>query len=396
MHVVNRLGHVVGGTLLVSATAIGIGMLAMPVTTGPGGFIPATAMYLIIWLFMLCTGLLVLEVCTWMPKDANFITMAHRLLGPIGKGVCWVFYLFLFFMVMISHITGGGATLSELLNGSVSKCAGMTLYTLLFSPFIYFSTKSANRLNILMMLGMLITFSLFIFYASEHVSTDLLKHSNWAYSWIALPVLFTAFTYQLIIPTLMTYMDRNVKKVRLAIILGSTIPLIVYLIWEILILGVVPPEKLMAAHGKGDHAVMALKNVLSNPAIYKIGSWFSFFVLTASYVPFSLAFLDFIADGLKIKKVGVSKVALALGIFLPPLVVSLIYPDIFLKALGYAGGISCAILFGLMPPLMVWAGRYVKKYEIGQRILPGGKFVLVALILLVAVELALEILEQVS
>ncbi|MBS0654040.1 MAG: tyrosine transporter, partial [Verrucomicrobia bacterium] len=111
------MGHVLGGTLLIAGTTIGVGMLALPVATGEGGFLPAITIYILCWLFMLCTGLLLLEVCTWMPKDSNLITMAHRLLGPIGKDVCWVVYLFLFVTVMIAHVVGGGSVLSEITNG---------------------------------------------------------------------------------------------------------------------------------------------------------------------------------------------------------------------------------------------------------------------------------------
>src|SRR5271156_2977200 len=112
MHVFRSLGHVFGGSLLIAGTMVGVGMLALPVATGDGGFFPALAIYLLCWLFMVSTGLLLLEVCTWMPKDANLITMAQRLLGPWAKNVCWVVYLFLFITVMIAHVVGGGAVLS--------------------------------------------------------------------------------------------------------------------------------------------------------------------------------------------------------------------------------------------------------------------------------------------
>jgi tyrosine-specific transport protein len=71
MHIFHSLGHVFGGTMLIAGTMVGVGMLALPVATGEGGFFPAVVIYLICWLFMLCTGLLLLEVCTWMPKDSN-------------------------------------------------------------------------------------------------------------------------------------------------------------------------------------------------------------------------------------------------------------------------------------------------------------------------------------
>ena len=57
---------------------------------------------------------------------------------------------------------------------------------------------------------------------------------------MALPVAFAAFGYQGIIPTLVHYMNYDVKKLRKAILIGSAIPLITYMIWQWLILGIVP------------------------------------------------------------------------------------------------------------------------------------------------------------
>ena len=399
MHIVRNLGHVVGGTLLIAAATIGVGMLGLPVATGPGGFVPATFVYILTWFFMLCTGLLLLEVCTWMPAEANLITMTHRLLGPVGKAVCWVVYLFLFFTAMIAHVSGGGSTLVDILNSSlgvaVPQSVAMVVYVLIFSPVVYLGTRSVDRFNLLMMTGVLITYVLFIVFSAGKVNANLLKYADWSKAWPALPVLFTAFTYQLIIPTLMTYMNRDVKKVRLSIILGSSIPLVVYLIWELLILGIIPVETLIQAKARGETAVMPLKELLQNPWVFKIGSWFAFLVLTTSYIALSLAFLDFLADGLKIKKEGIKKVALCMGIFIPPMVIAMLYPDIFITALEYAGGISCALLFGLLPPVMVWVGRYLKKYEHQHVQLPGGKLVLSVLMLFTFVELILQVMNQI-
>ncbi|HEX2579432.1 MAG TPA: aromatic amino acid transport family protein [Rhabdochlamydiaceae bacterium] len=399
MHIIRNLGHVVGGTLLIAATTIGVGMLGLPVATGPGGFVPATFVYILTWFFMLCTGLLLLEVCTWMPAEANLITMTHRLLGPVGKAVCWVVYLFLFFTAMIAHVSGGGSTLVDILNLSfgiaMPQSVAMVVYVLIFSPVVYMGTRSVDRFNLLMMTGVLITYVLFIVFSAGRVDVDLLKYADWSKAWPALPVLFTAFTYQLIIPTLMTYMDRDVKKVRLSIILGSSIPLVVYLVWELLILGIIPVDTLVQAKARGETAVMPLKELLQNPWVFKIGSCFAFLVLTTSYVALSLAFLDFVADGLKIEKKGIKKIVLCMGIFFPPMIIAMLYPDIFITALEYAGGISCALLFGLLPPVMVWVGRYLKKYEHQNIHLPGGKLVLSALMLFTFVELILQVMNQI-
>lgn len=394
MHIFHSLGHVFGGTLLISATMVGVGMLALPIATGEGGLLPAILIYLLCWLFMLCTGLLFLEVCSWMPKDSNLITMSERLLGPVGKNVCWVVYLFLFFTVMIAHVVGGGAIVNEISQNTIPHWASAILYVVVFSPIVYLGTRWVDRLNLTLMVGVVISYLLFIFLAVKHVDVSLYTRVNWPKAWVALPVLFTAFTYQLIIPTLMTYMERNVKKVRLAIILGTTIPLVVYLIWECLILGIVPAEGangLIEAAKHGDNAVTPLKEITGVHTVYTIGKTFAFFTMTTSYIALALAYLDFLADGLKVKKKGVKKILLCLAIFIPPTFVAITYPHIFLTALRYAGGFSCAILFGLFPPLMAWVGRYSKKYDYKPQLI-GGKASLAILIAFVLFELVVQTL----
>jgi tyrosine-specific transport protein len=393
MHIFHSLGHVLGGTLLIAGTMVGVGMLALPVATGEGGFLPAAVIYILCWLFMLCTGLLLLEVCTWMPKDSNLITMAHRLLGPVGRNVCWVVYLFLFVTVMIAHVVGGGSVFSQFCGGSLPSWLCMVLYVIIFSPVVYLGTKWVDRLNITLMFGVAASYFLFIGVSYDKVDLSLLTRSDWSKAWLALPVLFTAFTFQVIIPTLMTYMQRDVKKVRLSIILGTSIPLVVYLIWEFLILGIVPADGLIDAAKKGQTAVAPLKELLQSPLVFTIGRSFAFFTMTTSYIALSLAYLDFLADGLKVQKKGWKKAVLCLAVFIPPTLVAMTYPHIFISALSYAGGFSCAILFGLFPPLMAWVGRYIKKYERNPQI-PGGKAFLAMLILFVLVELTVEITQE--
>lgn len=396
MHLFRSLGHVFGGSLLIAGTMIGVGMLALPVATGEGGFLPAVAIYLLCWLFMLCTGLLLLEVCAWMPKDANLITMADRLLGPLAKNICWAVYLFLFVTVMIAHVLGGGAVLSEICGSHIPVHLSMILYVVIFSPIVYLGTKWVDKLNITLMVGIAITYFLFIAVSYKHVDTHLLIRANWSKAWVALPVLFTAFTFQVIIPTLMTYMERNVKKVRLSIILGTSIPLIIYLIWEFLILGIVPadgPSGLVEASKKGWNAIMPLKELLGNPIVFSIGKAFAFLTMTTSYLALALAYLDFLADGLKVKKKGFRKVLLCLAVFIPPTVIALSYPHVFITALSYAGGFSCSILFGLFPPLMVWVGRYIKKQGQSPQV-PGGKPLLALLVFFVLIELGTQIYQE--
>ncbi len=394
MHLFKSFGHVFGGTLLIAGTTIGVGMLALPIATGPSGFLPSIAIYFLCWLFMLCTGLLLLEVCLWMPKDSNLITMTHKLLGPTGRAICWIVYLFLFITVMIAHVSGGGQVLQDILGFPLPPWAFDVLYVAIFSPVVYLGTRSVDRLNFFLVTGVILTYILFISISHSYTDFSLLKRSEWSKAYLALPVVFTAFTYQVIIPTLVTYMEKNAKKIRLTIILGTSIPLVIYVVWEVLILSILPYDALVEAKNAGQNAIQPLKSITGHPLLFQIGKAFAFFTLTASYIALALAFLDFLSDGLKIKKRGLSKIFLCLLVFTPPTLISILNPNLFLIALNYAGGYSCAILFGLFPPLMVWIGRYRKKYNAENRQLFGGKTMLALLILFIGIELFIQIFQR--
>lgn len=393
MRIIHSLGHVVGGTLLIAGTTIGVGMLALPVATGPGGFIPSAIIYLVCWAFMLCTGLLLVEVSLWMPKDTSFISMADKILGPAGRAVFWIFYLFLFITVMIAHAAGGGSVLLDITGWNLPGWLSVVIYSSAIVPIVYLGTHTVDRINMCLISGVVICYIAFLAVSLGKVDFTLLSYSHWGKAWLALPILFTAFTYQVIIPTLMTYMERNVKKIRLAIFFGTSLPLVIYLIWQFVILGIIPVDMLVVAGQQGQNAIGPLKDLV--PQVFWIGKYFAFFAMTTSFVPLALSFFDFLADGLKWRKKGPRRVLLCAAVFGIPVLIAILYPHIFLIALGYAGGISCAFLFGLMPPVLAWVGRYIKRYPHSHPQVWGGKPFLVCLMAFAILILIGEILQQV-
>lgn len=380
-------GHLVGGALLVAGTSIGAGMLALPVVTGLGGFWPALAIYFVCWLFMSCTGLLLLEICLKLPPDANIITMVEHYLGRPGKAAAWVLYLFLFYCLSVAYVTGGGGLLRDWL-GLSPAASGPLLFVFLLAPFVYFGAKMVDRLNLGLMAGLIATYILFVVFGLPHVNTHLLQTAHIGPAIYALPVIFTSFSFQGIIPSLTAYMRRDVNKIRLAILLGTSFAFLIYVLWELLILGIVPVEALESAKALGQTAVQPLKAHLGSPSIVAIGQGFAFFAITTSYLGVTLGLFDFLADGLKMAKKGGQRLFLASLTFLPPLLIALYYPTLFIAALVYAGGIGCAILLGLLPTLMVWVAR--SRGDEGPILLPGGKPLLLLLLLFVLLELSLE------
>lgn len=374
--------------LLIAGTTIGGGMLALPVMTGLGGFLPSLVIYVLCWAFMFSTGLLFLEISQWVGTKSNLVTMAEQTLGIPGKISAWLLYLFLFYCLTLAYVVGCGELIS-LWFPFLPSWAGAWVFVLMVAPLVFAGTKIVAKLNIFLMAGLGLSFISFVILGAPYVKVELLKYANWSGAMIALPICFTSFAYQGIIPTLVEYVDHDIPRARRAILIGTLIPLATYVLWQWLILGIIPPfgpHGLIEAMNEGQNAVQPLNFVLESSYVYFLGQAFGFFALITSFFGVTLGLVDFLADGLNLEKTKFNKVWICLGIFLPVLLIQSYNPHIFLIALDLAGGIGCAALLGLMPILMVISGRYKQKRVAGYH-LKGGALTLTLLLIFVLIEL---------
>ena len=258
-------------------------------------------------------------------------------------------------------MVGCGNIFVVLTGNFIPDWLGPIVFVILFAPLILMPTVWAGHLNIWLVAGLALSYFGFVVLGFSYVKPELLKHDDWTYSLKVLPIVFTAFSYQGIIPTLASYMHHDAQKIRRAILIGSFIPLVAYIVWQWLILGIVPLEGehgLSATLKNGQNAVQPLGYFLESKVVYWLGQSLAFFALITSFLGVTLGLRDFFADGLDMKKNIPGMLLLAILVLVPPLMIAVSYPHIFLIALDYAGGFGCALLLGLLPIIMVWRGRY--------------------------------------
>lgn len=352
-----KKSRLVGGILLVSGTTIGAGMLAIPVVSSFGGFFPSFALLFFCWLFFFFTAWLLLDVNLAFPGEVNLITMVGRSLGSLGKVVCWAAYLLLLYSLTAAYIAGSAPLFLksiEFVTGqNIPSWAGPLPLLLLFGIFVYLGTRSVDRINRLLMAVMVLFYILLISFLPPHIQPSLLFHTDVSAMWIAVPVLFTSYGFHIIIPTLTTYLDHDVKKLRLTIFLGSLSAFLFYLIWEFFILSTVPLDGLIATWRQGETGAFALRFIISNSWIGIAASVFSFFAIITSFLGVSLSLSDFLADGLKMKRFTWGREFSCLLTFFPPLLFVYAYPHGFILALQYAG-VFVAVVLCILPALMAW------------------------------------------
>lgn len=389
-------------TCLVGGTCIGGGMLALPLSTAPAGFGPSFLLMLVCWLGMTLSSLLLLEATLWMEKGAHMITLCGSLLGRPGKMIAWTLYLFISYASLVAYTAGGGDqladTLSEFTRFSLSKESASVLFFLLFGTSIYFGSRTVGRINAIFFIGMIAAYVALITLGMRHVDVDLLKHRDFSPLLLATPLMLTAFSFQTLLPSLAPYLKRNINALRISVVLGTTLALLVYVVWQFFILGVIPlhgPNGLLHAWQEGQPATTFLDAQLGRGGLVFVAEFFAFFALVTSFLGTTLGLFDFLADGLKISREGIGRIILTALIAVPTLFFAIYYERAFIVALELSGGYGDSILNGLLPICMVWVGRYHLGFN-GQYRLGGGRFLLVALSTFFIAALLLQIAIQLN
>ncbi|GLJ13804.1 hypothetical protein SUGI_0220310 [Cryptomeria japonica] len=371
-------GSMISSILLVAGTTVGAGILAIPAVTQEAGFLASAATCLLCWLYMVVTGLLVAEVnvntmCELGSGGVSLVSMALRTLGKGGVQVaCWS-YLFIHYALLVAYVARSSDTLSNFLGIPLWQSA--ILFSSIFGGICYYgSQRVIGAFNGFLVFGILISFSILVGAAADDIDWSSLLQANVKAVPQSIPIICLAFVYQNVVPVLCTNLEGNLPRVRTAIVVGTSIPLAMFLVWDAVILGTISH-----LNSSGVTAVDPLLQLRSmNGIVGPIVETFSFLAIATSYIGFVLGLTDFLSDLLKLPaRRGEQPLSYLLTI-VPPIFLSLLNPDIFFKALDFAGTYGVLVLFGILPAAMAWAERYSEAClsPTVPTIVPGGRITL--------------------
>jgi tyrosine-specific transport protein len=377
-----------GGILLIIGTTVGGAMLALPMATSEIGFLNSIVFLITCWFIMMMNAFLILEVNLWFPANSNLISMAKATLGKWGQVLAWLSYLLLLYALLAAYMSGGGDFLRNLLatiHIKVSAECAALLFTSLFGVVVYRGIQSVDYLNRGLMFGKFGIYFLLVICLLPFISLPNLSGGELKYFTGSITVIVTSFGFAIIVPSLRTYFHDDITKLRKALLIGSVIPLICYLLWDVAIMGVIPRTgnngliAMLHSENSTSGFIIALSHLLQNRFITLFTGIFTAICLATAFLGVSLGLSDFLADGLNIAKKGKGNFIIYTATFLPPLLIALFYPGTFVTALSYAG-VFCGVLLVLLPVLMAWSGRYYRKLAHGYQVI-GGKYLLVILLM---------------
>lgn len=346
-----------GSTLIIAGTTIGAGMLALPLASAGIGFSTSLMIMFALWAMMAFTALLMVEIHQYADKDATLHTLAKQILGRKGKWVATFAMLFLFYALCAAYIAGGGAQftsrIGELTSLEVSGPTGTLIFTLIVAAVVTIGTGTVDRVNRLLFAGKMVAMVMVLTFLAPNVSQSYLLSMPLGQGLViaSIPVIFTSFGFHGSIPAIVNYLDGHTPSLRKAIVIGSAIPLIIYVFWQIVTLGVVSQPQLVENAGLSA-LIGTLSQTVHQSNLGNVIGIFADLALLTSFLGVSLGLFEFMGDTIRKKDGNMNRMVASLATFVPPLMFALFYPQGFIMALGYAA-IALAVLAIFLPLMMV-------------------------------------------
>ncbi|XP_022147724.1 uncharacterized protein LOC111016587 isoform X3 [Momordica charantia] len=296
-------GSLSSAIFLVAGTTIGAGILAIPAVTQESGFLASAITCTFCWVYMVklyqqlvVTGLLIAEVnvntmCELGSGGVSLVSMALRTLGTVGVQVsCWS-YILIHYALLVAYVARSSDILTNFLGIPLWESA--TLFSLIFGGICYFgSQRLIGAVNGTLVLGIIISFAGLVAVASGGLHWDALVKANFEAVPMSIPIIALSFVYQNVVPVLCTNLEGNLTKVRTSIVLGTAIPLVLFLVWNGVILGTISSLEMGS-----DKIIDPLQQLRSaNGAVGPIVEVFSLLAIATSYIGFVLGLSDFLAD----------------------------------------------------------------------------------------------------
>jgi len=382
------VNKILGSTLIIAGTALGGGMLALPLASAGLGFYTAAFLILVNWGLMTYTALLMLEIHQHADQEATLNSLAKNILGKPGQYLATFASFFLFYALCAAYIAGGGSQLTnkinDLLSLELTPQFGAILLTIIVATVVSIGTHSVDMVNRVLFSVKIIVLALTLSLLFPHVQSIHLLEMPVQQGLLlsALPVIFTSFGFHGSIPSIVRYVGIDIKTLKKVMIFGASAPLVIYLLWQVATQGVLSQSNLLANNSLTTF-IASLSSVLQQPQVSQSVSVFADLALATSFLGVSLGLFDLLSGMMKRANTSINndsvnnnnndgkshRVKTALVTFLPPLAFALFYPQGFITALGYAA-IALVILAIFLPVAMVSKQR--KQQASGYRVLGGN------------------------
>lgn len=322
---------------------IGAGILGIPYVIAKAGFLTGMLNIIIIGVVVMIMYLYLGEIVLRTKGKHQLTGYAEKYLGKWGKRIMAFSMVFGLYGILTAYIIGEGSALSSILGGSE------TMYILFFfiivATLTYFGLEVMEKAELFTIVIIFLVVAVIISFTYPHINTSNLTTFNIKNFFIPFGVVLFAFLGFISVPEASEILRKDKRKLKKAIIIGLSVPILLYIVFAFVVVGSVGLENFNVLEPNQRIATIALGKIIS-PTLFVIANLFAVFAMFTSFIAVAFAMKEMYMYDYGINK----KVAWALTCIIP-LIMALSGLTNFIQALNVvgvvAGGID-AVLIALM------------------------------------------------
>lgn len=389
---------IVGGACIITCVCVGAGMLGLPTAGSGGWFIWSSIAMIATMIIMTASGCLLLEAYKAYPYRSSFSTVTRDLLGPKVALINNLAVYFVGAILLYAYTTSSGLIIEQYTQANSTLAS--IIFVLLFSSIVWHSTRFVDRVSVVLLIFIVLSFFFITFGLIGSIKplylVENFESTNAKYVLSLLPIALASFGYHHTVSTLRDYYTDE-HKAQTAIIYGALISLVIYLIWQASIYGNIPRvnfSEIIAAGGNVEVLIGVIGKELSGrDMLPTVISAFSSAAILSSFIGVGLGVFDFLADAFQFENNKNGRFKTWMVTFVPPLVLSCLFPFGFLTSISYAS-LFAAIWACIIPAILVkklrseQCNEKVKpdnnqdsSWQPSEYSVPGGNFLLIVVAL---------------
>ncbi len=365
----------VGSTTLIGGI-VGAGVLGIPYTIAKAGFLYGLLLLIGLGLAFLLINLFLGEIILRTKGNHQLTGYAAKYLGPWGRLVLTCTMAINVYGALIAYLIGSGAALAH-----IFPVGSSLLFTLLFfalgTTIVIFGLKATgNTESVLVGMVFLIVIVLGIF-SLQDINPVHFETFHPAFFFLPYGVILFAYHGLLVVPEAAQELTAHKRLLRRTIIIGSVVPIILYVLFAAIVVGLVGPGNFSLLQPDERIATVAL-SLYAQPFLALLVNILAVCAMFTSYLTLGTALFEMYHIDYK-----VSKALSLLLTFSVPLIIVLLSLTTFIGILGFVGALVGGI-DSITIILMYWRakkfGQRKPEYSLGKHYALGGLCIILFLL----------------